>query len=72
MNLKLHEMIDMHSKYDKMHTNGIFNSLICINNHVNSYINYMLSQLMCGRLSFLGHGLMYELYTFTLKQLIYL
>ena len=27
-------MIDMHSKYDNMHTNGMFNALICINNHV--------------------------------------
>ena len=34
-NLKLHEMIDMLSKYDNMHTNGIFNVLIGINNHVN-------------------------------------
>ena len=41
-NLKLHKMIDMHSKYDNMHTNGIFNVLIYINNHVNSCINYML------------------------------
>ena len=32
----------MHSNYDNMSTNGIFNVLICINNHVNSYINYML------------------------------
>ena len=29
--LKLHKMIDVRSKYD---TNGIFNALICINNHV--------------------------------------
>ena len=36
-------MIDMHSKYDNMDTNGIFNTLICIDNHVNSYINCMLS-----------------------------
>ena len=36
-------MIDMHSKYNNMHTSGIFNTLICINNHVNSCINYMLS-----------------------------
>ena len=33
-NLKLHEMIEMHSKYDNMHTNGMFYALICINNHV--------------------------------------
>ena len=33
-NLKLHEMIDMHSKYDKMHKNEIFYVLICINNRI--------------------------------------
>ena len=33
-NLKLHEMIEMHSKYDYMHENGMFYALICINNHV--------------------------------------
>ena len=42
-NLKLHKMIDMRSKYDNMQTNGIFNASICINNHVNSCINCMLS-----------------------------
>ena len=36
-------MIEMHSKYDNMHTNRIFNVLNCINNHVNSCINCMLS-----------------------------
>ena len=41
-NLKLHEMIDMHSKYDNMHTNEIFNVLNCINNCINSFINFML------------------------------
>ena len=46
-NLKLHKMIDMHLKYDNMLTNGIFNALICINNHVNSIINYMLSLALC-------------------------
>ena len=35
-NIKLHKMIEMHSKYDNMHTNRIFNALICINNHINS------------------------------------
>ena len=33
-NFNLHEMIDMNSKYDNMHTNEIFYALICINNHV--------------------------------------
>ena len=41
-NLKLHKMIEMHLKYDIMHTNRIFNALNCINNHVNSCINCML------------------------------
>ena len=36
-NLKLHKMIDMHSKYDNMHTNEIFNALNYNNNHVISY-----------------------------------
>ena len=27
-------MIDMHSKYDNIHKNGMFYTLICINNHV--------------------------------------
>ena len=42
-NLKLHEMIDMQLKYDNMDTNRIFIFLICINNHRNSCINWMLS-----------------------------
>ena len=34
-NLKLHEMIDIHSKYDNMHKNEMFYALItCINNHI--------------------------------------
>ena len=51
-NLKMYEMIDMHSKYDNMHNNGIIYALICINNHVNSCINCMLS--MSGFLSCLA------------------
>ena len=27
-------MIDMHSKYDNMHKNGMFYALICINNRI--------------------------------------
>ena len=42
-NLKLHKIIEMHSKYDNMNTNGIFNDLNYINNHVNSCIGFMLS-----------------------------
>ena len=48
-NLKLHKMIEMWSKYDNMHTNRIFNAFNCINNHVNSCINYMLSVCACVR-----------------------
>ena len=36
-------MIEICLKYDNMHTFGIINALICINNHVNSCINSMLS-----------------------------
>ena len=39
----MYEMIDMHSKYDNMHTNGLFYALICINDNIFSYIIYMLS-----------------------------
>ena len=37
-------MIDMHSKYDNMHKNGMFCALICINNLIIACINYMLSR----------------------------
>ena len=36
-------MIEIYLKYDNMHTFGIINALNCINNHVNSCINSMLS-----------------------------
>ena len=42
-NIKLYKMIDMHSKYDNVNTNRIFNALNCINNHVNSCTNFMVS-----------------------------
>ena len=45
-NLKLHKMIKMHSKYDNMHTNRIFNALNSINNHLNSCINCILSRIL--------------------------
>ena len=35
-------MIDMHSKYDNMHKNEMFYTLICINNHVVNCINFTL------------------------------
>ena len=36
-------MIDMLSKYDNMHKNWIFYALIFINNHIITYLNWMLS-----------------------------
>ena len=36
-------MIEMYLKYDNMHIFGMINAFICINNHVNSCINSMLS-----------------------------
>ena len=36
-------MIEMHSKYDNMHINGMFYALYCINNHVLSCQDCMLS-----------------------------
>ena len=36
-------MIEMHSKYDNMHINVMFYALICINNHVLSCLDCMLS-----------------------------
>ena len=36
-------MIDMHSKYDNMHKNGIFYVFVCINNHVIISLSCMLS-----------------------------
>ena len=44
-------MIEMHSKYDNMHTNRIFNTLNYINNNVNSCINCMLSVGYLRRIS---------------------
>ena len=40
------KMIDVHLKYDTMHTNGIFTVLNFINNHINSFINCMLSPII--------------------------
>ena len=41
--MKLCKMIEIYLKYDNMHTIGVINAFICINNHVNSCINSMLS-----------------------------
>ena len=39
-------MIEVYLKYDNMHTFKIINAFICINNHVNSCIKFMLSILV--------------------------
>ena len=39
-------MIDMHSKYDNMYKNRIFDVLICINNHIITCIDCMLLMSM--------------------------
>ena len=36
-------MIEMHSKYDNMHINGMFYALFCINNHVLSCLDFISS-----------------------------
>ena len=41
-------MIEIYLKYDNMHTFGIINAFNCINNHVNSCINSMLSDDRMG------------------------
>ena len=46
-------MIDIHSKHDNMHENGMFYALICIQNHTISRIDCMLlmvSPLMLARM----------------------
>ena len=49
-NLKLHKMIEMHSKYDNTHTNRIFSALNCIDNNVNLCMNCMLSTITFDRM----------------------
>ena len=46
-------MIEIYLKYDNMHTFRVINAFICINNHVNSCINSMLSVLFGERV----HGI---------------
>ena len=41
--MKLYKMIEIYLKYDNMHIIRTINAFICINNHVNSCINNMLS-----------------------------
>ena len=40
--MKLCKMIEIYLKYDNIHTIGVINAFICINNHVNSCIKCML------------------------------
>ena len=44
-------MIIMKSKYDNMHNNRIFYALICINNHVITGINCMLSHSLSSKVT---------------------
>ena len=53
-NMKWYKMIEIYLKYDNMHTFGIINAFNCINNHVNSCINSMLSQNLMGFSSIMG------------------
>ena len=39
-------MIDIHSKHDNMHKNGMFYALICIKNHIITCIDCMLSNTL--------------------------
>ena len=42
-NMKFHKMVEIYLKYDNMHIIEIINAFICIDNHVNSCVNCMLS-----------------------------
>ena len=44
--MKLYKMIEMCLKYDNMHTIRTINAFLCIDNHVNSCINIMLSTMV--------------------------
>ena len=52
--MKLCKMIEIDLKYDSMHTIRTINAFICINNHVNSCINSMLSTTRLFDKSILG------------------
>ena len=47
--MKLCKMIEIYFKYDNMHTNGIINAFIFINNHVSSCIKCMLSSYIWNK-----------------------
>ena len=46
--MKFFKMIEIYLKYDNMHTFGVIDTFIYINNHINSCINSMLSGLRVG------------------------
>ena len=52
--MKLCKMIEIYLKYDNMDTVGIINTFIFINNHVNSWINSMLSHSEVDKFHKLG------------------
>ena len=60
-------MIDMHSKNDNIYKNVMFHALICINNHVITSINFMLSivnfQIMLNNIFILSSIQIYWKYT---------
>ena len=41
--MKLCRMIEIYLKYDNMHAIRTIDAFICMNSHINSYINNMLS-----------------------------
>ena len=46
--MKLCKMIEMYFKYNNMYTIGSINAFVCINNHLNSCIQFMLSTTLRG------------------------
>ena len=48
-------MIDMNAKYDNMHKNEIVYVLICINNHIITSINFILSTTQSPLETFLSY-----------------
>ena len=57
--MKLYKMIEIYLIYDNMHRIRTINAFICINNHVNSCINSMLSDI---QFAFLNGELEEEVY----------
>ena len=49
--MKLYKMIEIYLKCDNINTIRIINASICINNHVNSCINSMLSMSMSNHVA---------------------